>query len=131
MWRAVTDVREFNEWFRVALTTPFTPGAVVTGKITYPGYEHMTMTVWVETMEPEHRFAFRWHPYAIEAGVDYSDEETTLVTFVLDEVPGGTRLTITESGFDALPASRRTQAFGSNSEGWAQQLENIRKHVAA
>jgi uncharacterized protein YndB with AHSA1/START domain len=131
VWRAITDVNAFNEWFGVALTSPFEPGAVVSGRITYPGYEHLVMTVWVETMERPRRFVFRWHPNAHDPGVDYSDEPTTLVTFTLEDAPnGGTRLNIVESGFDAVPESRRAAAFRSNSQGWEGQLENIRKHLA-
>lgn len=129
VWRALTDVREFSTWFGVSLTTPFAPGAAVEGKLKSKAYEHVTLTLWVETMEPEHRFSFRWHPYAIEAGVDYSSEPTTLVTFTLDAVPAGTRLTVVESGFDAIPASRRAKAFTSNASGWTAQVENIRRHV--
>jgi uncharacterized protein YndB with AHSA1/START domain len=129
VWRALTDVREFNEWFGVALTTPFVPGAVVSGKIATPPYQHVTATIWVVAMEPERLFSFRWHPYAIEEGVDYSAEPTTLVIFTLDDVDGGTRLTVVESGFDAIPESRRARAFRANSEGWAIQLENVRRYV--
>lgn len=129
VWRALTDVREFNEWFRVSLTSPFAPGAVVSGQMTYPGHEHLTMTAWVETIEPQRRFAFRWYPSAIEAGVDYSSEPTTLVTFTLEDVEGGTRLTVVESGFDALPESRRRAALQGNAKGWETQLNNIRAHV--
>ena len=89
------------------------------------------MTIWIETMEPERLFSFRWHPYAIEEGVDYAAEPTTLVTFTLEEVAGGTRLTIVESGFDAIPESRRAKAFSMNSNGWNGQVENIRKFLAA
>lgn len=131
VWRALTDVREFGAWFGVALTTPFAPGAAVEGKLKSKAYEHVTLTFRVETMEPERRFSFRWHPYAIEAGVDYSSEPTTLVTFTLDEVPSGTQLTVVESGFDAIPASRRAKAFTSNSSGWTAQVENIRRYVEA
>lgn len=129
VWRALTDVREFNRWFGVALTAPFAPGAVVSGQLASPGYQHLTMTVWVEEMVPERRFSFRWHPYAIEEGIDYSAEPTTLVSFTLEDVEGGTRLTIVESGFDAIPESRRDRAFRANSEGWAIQLENVRRHL--
>ena len=131
VWRAITDAREFSAWFGVVLNTSFTPGATVEGKLKSKAYEHVTLTFQVEAMEPEHRFSFRWHPYAIEAGVDYSSEPMTLVTFTLDELPAGTRLTVVETGFDAIPASRRAKAFASNSSGWTAQVENIRKHVAA
>ncbi|MEP7001705.1 MAG: SRPBCC family protein, partial [bacterium] len=125
VWRAITNVREFNEWFGVALTAPFAPGVTVSGQITHPGYEHVTMTAWVETMEPEHHFAYRWHPDNLDPTVDYSAEPTTLVTFILEEVERGTRLIVTETGFDALPASRRAHALQGNSNGWKSQLERI------
>ena len=83
VWRALTDVRQFNAWFGSALTGVFTPGAEVSGKLTFRNFEHVTMTLWIETMEPERFFSFRWHPYAIETGVDYSAEPTTLVSFTL------------------------------------------------
>jgi uncharacterized protein YndB with AHSA1/START domain len=130
VWRALTDVAQFNAWFGVSLTTPFAPGAEVSGKIGITGYDHVTMRIWIETMDAERRFAFRWHPYAIEPGVDYSAEPTTLVSFTLEDVPGGTKLTIVESGFDAIPASRRAKAFTMNDKGWTGQAENIRTFLS-
>jgi uncharacterized protein YndB with AHSA1/START domain len=131
VWRAITDVSEFNEWFGVALTSPFKPGAVVSGRVTHPGHENLVMTVWVETMELPRRFSFRWYPDATNPNVDYSGEPTTLVTFTLEDAPNGaTRLTIVESGFDAIPESRRTAAFTGNAKGWERQLESIRSHLA-
>jgi uncharacterized protein YndB with AHSA1/START domain len=127
VWRALTDVEQFNSWFGVALTSPFALGAEVRGRLTFRNYEHVTMSIWIEAMEPERYFAFRWHPYAVEPGVDYSAEPTTLVSFTLEEAAGGTRLTIVESGFDAIPESRRAQAFAMNSKGWDGQAENIRR----
>jgi activator of Hsp90 ATPase-like protein len=84
----------------------------------------------VETLEPERRFAFRWHPYAIEQDVDYSTEPMTLVSFSLEPIGDGTRLTVVESGFDAIPACPRTKAFQMNEKGWTPQVENIRSYLA-
>jgi uncharacterized protein YndB with AHSA1/START domain len=131
VWRAITDVKQFNEWFGIRLTEPFAPGKATSGNITNPGYDHLILTMWVETIEPESRFSFRWHPNATDTSVDYSSEPTTLVTFTLEEVPDGTKLTITESGFDALPESRRAQAFKGNDSGWAQQAIRVQKYLAA
>lgn len=131
VWRALTDVAQFNAWFGVSLTAPFTPGAEVSGQISIRNYEHITMKIWIETIEPERFFSFRWHPHAVEQGVDYSAEPTTLVSFTLEDVAGGTQLTIVESGFDAIPEARRAHAFGGISKGWVGQLENIRKFLAA
>jgi uncharacterized protein YndB with AHSA1/START domain len=130
VWRALNDAREFGEWFRVKLESPFVEGATVRGQITYPGYEHVRMEVVVERLQPETYFAMRWHPAAVEPKVDYSAEPTTLVEFRLADDGAGTLLTIVESGFDRLPASRRAEAFRMNDQGWTIQAENISRHVA-
>ncbi len=129
VWRALTDHREFGEWFRVKLEGPFVPGEVSRGRITHPGYEHVTWQATVQKIEPERLFSFTWRPYAIDPDVDYSHEEPTLVEFKLEPTPGGTLLLITESGFDKVPSHRRAEAFRMNERGWTMQLENIARHV--
>ena len=131
VWRALTDVAQFNAWFGVSLTAPFAPGAEVSGKISIRNYDHVTLTIWISTMEPERLFSFRWHPYAVEEGIDYAAEPTTLVSFTLEEAAGGTRLTIVESGFDAIPESRRAKAFTMNGNGWVGQVKNIETFLAS
>jgi uncharacterized protein YndB with AHSA1/START domain/uncharacterized damage-inducible protein DinB len=132
VWRALTDVKQFNTWFGVELATPFAPGVEVSGRLTARSYAHVTMKIWIESMEPERFFSFRWHPYAIEPNVDFSAEPTTLVTFTLEDASGGaTRLTIEESGFDAIPESRRAKAFSMNSAGWDAQTKNIQKFLTS
>jgi uncharacterized protein YndB with AHSA1/START domain len=131
VWRALTEAREFSEWFRVDLRGQFGPGLEISGQVTHPGYEHLTMTVRVERMDPERLFSFRWHPAAIDPKVDYSAEPTTLVEFRLEETPEGTLLTVTESGFQALPVGRQGFAHEANSSGWEEQLKNIERHVAS
>jgi len=108
----------------------FAPGARAQGRITYPGYEHLMLDITVERMEAERFFSWRWHPYAVDAKHDYSSEPTTLVECELTEVAGGTRLKIVESGFDRIPVARRSEAYRMNSEGWAEQVQNIAKYVA-
>jgi uncharacterized protein YndB with AHSA1/START domain len=130
VWRALTTAEEFGAWFRVKLEGPFVEGAAVRGRITHPGYEHVTMEMLVDRIQPERYFAYRWHPYAVERGVDYSQEPTTLVEFTLAEAPGGTALTIVESGFDRIPVARRDEAFRMNDAGWTGQIKNIERYVA-
>ena len=129
VWRALTDYREFSEWFGVKLENAFLPGQTSRGQITIPGYEHVRMEVVVQKMEPEHLFSYTWHPYAIKPGVDYSKEPPTLVEFRLEETSNGTVLTVTESGFQKLPPERRAEAFRMNEGGWEEQLQNIEHHV--
>ena len=129
VWQAITDAKEFGKWFRAEIKDSFVPGATARGRITYPGYEHLSFEVQVERMEPERLFSFRWHPYAVDPKQDYSKEPTTLVVFELEEIPEGTRLKVTESGFDQIPIARRAEAFRMNSQGWAEQVQNIARHV--
>jgi uncharacterized protein YndB with AHSA1/START domain len=129
VWRALTDHREFGEWFRGKLEGPFVPGQVSRGRITYPGYEHLRLEAVVQKMEPEKLFSFTWHPYAIDPDKDYSGETPTLVEFTLQSIPGGTRLRVVESGFDKIPAHRRAEAFRMNEGGWSEQVKNVARHV--
>jgi uncharacterized protein YndB with AHSA1/START domain len=130
VWRALTDFREFGEWFRVKLDGPFVAGQASTGHITYPGYEHVRWEAVVQKMETERLFSFTWHPYGIEPKVDYSKETPTLVEFRLEKTPTGTLLVLTESGFDKIPADRRAEAFRKNEGAWGEQIKNIEKYVA-
>ena len=130
VWRALTDHREFSQWFGLKLESPFVAGAKTSGQMTYPGYEHVRLEVVVQKVEPEHFFSYTWHPYAIQAGVDYTQEPSTLVEFRLEEKGEKTLLIVSESGFAKLPPARREEAFRMNENGWAAQLENIENHVA-
>src|SRR5258708_3008608 len=88
--RPLTNTEEFGTWFGVKLTSQFAHGARVHGSVTLKGYEHVDWNATIETIEPETLFSFRWHPYAVDLNVDYSHEPTTLITFQLEEVEGGT-----------------------------------------
>ena len=130
VWQALTDSRQFGEWFLVRLEGPFVAGRPVAGQVTHPGYEHVRMEIVVKAIEPESLFSYTWHPYALDPKVDYTKEEPTLVEFRLQPNAGGTLLTVTESGFDKIPSHRRAEAFRMNDSGWAQQLKNIQAYVS-
>jgi uncharacterized protein YndB with AHSA1/START domain len=141
VWRAVSDAREFGNWFGVEFDGAFVAGARITGKIvptkadaeiakTQKPYEGRAFDLIVDRIEPERLFSFRWHPFAVDPEVNYSSEPTTLVVFELEEVPNGTLLTITESGFDAIPLARRAKAFAMNEQGWSAQTKLIEKYLA-
>ena len=140
VWRALSDSAEFGRWFGVKFNSPFTPGASIRGLIVpttvnaevakaQKKYEGMPFDITIEQMEPERLFSFRWHPYAIEPGVDYSAEPTTLIVFTLEEVADGVMLTVTESGFDAIPLARRAKAFAANEQGWSMVVKLLEEHL--
>jgi uncharacterized protein YndB with AHSA1/START domain len=141
VWRALTDSREFGTWFGMRVDGPFVAGTSVKATIVttqvdpevaahQKEFEGLGFPLLVERIDPERLFSFRWHPHAIERGVDYSGEPTTLVAFELAEAPGGVLLTVTESGFDRVPLERRAKAFAANEQGWGMVVSLIEKHLA-
>ncbi len=142
VWNAISDAQQFGEWFGVAFDGPFVAGTRLTGKIRpttvdpevaklQEPHEGKAFEFTVDRIEPQRLIAFRWHPFAIEPGADYSTEPTTLIVFELAEVPGGTLLTISESGFDGIPLKRRAEAFKANEGGWEHQSKLIEKYLQA
>jgi uncharacterized protein YndB with AHSA1/START domain len=140
VWRALTDAREFGTWFGMKVDGSFTPGVRVAGVIVPTAvdadvaasqrpYEGTPFEITIDRIEPERLFAFRWHPFGVEPGVDDSREPTTLVEFLLEDVPGGVVLTVRESGFDRVPLERRARAFAANEAGWTIQMRLIEKYL--
>ena len=141
VWKALTDAGEFGHWFGARFDGPFKPGSPMRGVIVPTAvdaevaraqqpYDGTPFEITVEQIVPERLFSFRWHPFAIEPGVDYSQEPTTLIVFTLEEQPDGILLIVTESGFDRIPLERRAKAFTANEGGWAMVMTLIQKHVA-
>jgi len=129
VWKALTDCKQFGQWFGVKIEGPFVVGQIATGHITHPGYEHLKWEVVIKEMQTESLFSFSWHPYAVDPELDYSVEAPTLVEFRLQPIAVGTLLTVVESGFDKVPEHRRNEAFRMNEDGWNQQMSNIDNYV--
>jgi uncharacterized protein YndB with AHSA1/START domain len=140
VWQAVSDAKKFGSWFGVEFEGPFVAGKALHGRITPTEVDPEVAQLqephrgksfdWsVEQIEPESLIALRWHPFAVEPGVDYSKEPTTLIVFELETVPGGTELTITESGFSKIPLERRAKAFAANEGGWQHQAKLLEKYL--
>jgi uncharacterized protein YndB with AHSA1/START domain len=141
VWHAISDAKQFGSWFGVAFDGPFVPQKRMIGKMVgttvdaevakrQKTHEGVAFEFTVDRIEPQRLFSFRWHPFALDHGVDYSKEQATVVTFVLEDAAGGTMLTVTESGFDRIPLERRAKAFAANEQGWAAQMKLIEKYLA-
>ena len=141
VWRALSDSKEFGSWFGMKFDGPFAPGASMRGvivpntvnaEVAKARKEHhgKAFEITIDQVEPERLFSFRWHPYAVEPGVDYSVEPTTLVAFTLEEVASGVMLTVTESGFDRIPLARRAKAFTANEQGWGMVVKMLEEYLA-
>ena len=127
VWSAITDAAKFSEWFGAKIDGEFAVGNRLACRASCNGTE-ARFEILVEAIEPETRFVYRWHPNAVDEPVDATTPMTTVV-FLLEASPDGTRLTITESGFDRLPADRRAEAFRRNEGGWTTQIERVANYV--
>jgi uncharacterized protein YndB with AHSA1/START domain len=142
VWRAISDSKQFGAWHGVKFDGPFVAGIGMVGKVApiavadveiarrHNRREGKPFTIWVERVEPMRLFSMRWYPFDEEPSADYSKEPTTLVEFRLEEVSGGTMLTIIESGFDGLSPEQRAREIASHEQGWAAQGPLIEKYLA-
>ncbi|WMS44055.1 SRPBCC family protein [Acuticoccus sp. MNP-M23] len=129
VWRALTDAAEFGQWFGATISAPFREGETVEAHLTLRGKDYVVQMN-VQALEAPDRFVYTWHPYALDPAIDYSQEPETVVEFRLAARDTGTLLTVRESGFDAIPAFRRAEAFRMNTSGWSYQLANIGRHAS-
>jgi uncharacterized protein YndB with AHSA1/START domain len=131
VWAVISTASQFGEWFGLdTMGAAFAPGKTLKMKISNPGeYHGMEFAFEIVSVEAGRYFAYRWHPFAVDKSIDYSSEPTTLVEFLLEPAGEGTVLTVTESGFNAIPESRRALAFEMDEGGWAEQVERVRRYV--
>ncbi len=129
VWKALTDHKEFGTWFRVKLDAPLAPGRVSCGHKTSPGLEHLKWEAMVQTIEPERRFSFTWHPFSTEPGTDYS-EQTSRSGGVHPggdpdrHAPARGRVRLRQAA-----AVQPHSAFRRHDDGWSTQMQNITRHV--
>lgn len=132
VWRALSDPREFGQWFRAEVKGELRAGAVVGCRSLYPGTEHMRWEMRIVSLEEGRRLVWEWPAFDPAAFPnDPASDAKLRVEIVLEPVDGGTRLTLVESGFAALPAGPGLAVWQRNEGGWTMQLGNIASHVAS
>ena len=126
VWEALSNSTQFSQWFQCTVDGPFEVGRTVNCRTTYEGGD----AIWqkrVRAMEPERYFAFSWSPGSDGTGATMLNDEAgeTLVEFTIERTQQGSRLTIRESGFAALPVSFADLSYRRNTQGWDAQVTNI------
>ena len=132
VWRAISTAKEFGTWFGLGeplkLEGDFVPGAQIIGHWPAGDREIRELFCTIERVEPEHLLSFHWVPYEIPTGDDPARHPTTRIELRLEDIPIGTRLTVSESGFARLPADKQ-YTRDRNGMGWAIQVQAIAQHV--
>lgn len=127
VWFAVTDAEQLDEWY--APGSPWKILELKVGKIAefhnspnahHAGTEVTILKAAIEAVDPQRRFTLRWES-------DSGYPEVILVTsFILAEENGGTRVTISESGYENVPADERQAWLDSTGNGYAMSMENLK-----
>lgn len=131
VWRALTDRTELSTWFQVDIDGDLAVGREIWMTSVHPEHAGMRFSVLIAEMTPPRRLVWHWHPGAVDPALDYAREPRTTVTFTLEPTAGGTRLSVAETGFDAISLARRARVYGDNTEGWTEVMGWLQRHVEA
>jgi len=129
VWRALTTASEVSAWFQVAIDGAIAPGQEVWMTSLHPEHAGVRFRVLFVEMTPPHRFVWQWHPGAVDPTIDYSKEPRTTVTFTLEPIASGTRLSVSETGFEGVALERRAAVYKDNTGGWTEVVTWIQKYV--
>ena len=129
VWRALTTVEELSAWFQVKIEGDIAPENEVWMTSMHPEHAGQRFRVRFKEMTAPRRFVWEWHPGEVDPSVDYSREPRTTVTFTLQTIDRGTRLSVSETGFDEISLARRAQVHRDNAQGWVQVLVWLQTYV--
>ena len=130
VYRALTEAAEVAAWFRMTVEGPLVEGKD-TWMTTAPEHGSQRFVVKVVRQTRPRCVVWQWHPGAIDPDVDYAKEPMTTVTFTLEPTAAGTRLTVSETGFDVLALERRAKAHADNAQGWTEVTVWLKDYVEA
>jgi uncharacterized protein YndB with AHSA1/START domain len=131
VFRALTNADELSAWFQVTIEGALAPGKEIWMTSVHPDHAGQRFNVKIVEMTPPRSVTWQWHPGEIDPNVDYAAEPRTTVRFALEATARGTRLTVSETGFDAISLARRAKVHKDNAQGWAEVLVWLQKHVEA
>ena len=95
----------------------------------HPEHKNVRFEVWFMELTPPRRVVWQWHPGAVDPNLDYSREPRTTVTFTMEPTAEGTRLSVSETGFNEISLERRAKVFEDNTQGWAEVVVWLQKYV--
>lgn len=127
-WEAITTPEQISQWFEGIWKFDLKPGAPIHFDF---GPQYGVHRGRVEAVEPMDRVVYLWTHEGRDwdASIPIDDVPTTLIEFRLTDAGDDTLLTVVESGFAALPADIRENSLRDNTQGWEEQMENIRRFL--
>jgi uncharacterized protein YndB with AHSA1/START domain len=113
VWQAVTDPAQIAAWF--APGTSFSQkGNIISIRV---GEDDVEVAI-IEVFDPPRQLTTRSLP-----------DRALATTYTLEEENGGTRFTVTETGFEALSEEARQARLDQDDQGWIMALENLKAYI--
>jgi len=121
VWATVTEPEHISKWFGRAEFDGAGAGSL--GTLTWD--DHGTIPVRIEAVEAPRLVSYRWsNDDALGAFPEQVDEEhSTVFTFTLEPVDGGTLLTVVETGFENT--SDPVANLEDHRGGWDAELDKL------
>jgi uncharacterized protein YndB with AHSA1/START domain len=129
VFRALTSREELSAWFQVRIEGDITPGGEVWMTSEHPEHAGQRFPVRIVELTPSRRVVWQWHPGEVNPAIDYAKEPRTTVTFTLEPAGKGTRLSLSETGFDGISLERRAKVFADNTQGWNEVLMWLQRYA--
>ncbi|MDA1330310.1 MAG: SRPBCC domain-containing protein [Chloroflexi bacterium] len=128
VWAKLATLEGMNEWFARTLIFEHRVGGAFQMEGEVPEEGPYRFSGKVVKIVPEEELTFTW---TSELGDKWPTH--TLVSFRLEPSGGGTRVTLTHSGFKTLGAELANEEYEGHIEGWAQAktLESLKEAVEA
>ncbi len=126
VWKAISTPEGLSHWFSDRVEMDPQPG----GEINFDWEEYGKVQGKVEALEPPHRFTFRWGAHGSSRTGPFTSENSTLVTFFLEEDAQGTRLIVHETGFAGLETDLQEDAWRENDRGWTVELGELQEYLS-
>jgi uncharacterized protein YndB with AHSA1/START domain len=123
-WSADTEPEQLDRWYANCCNWDI-PALQVGTRIRFydTSGENDEQIATIDVVDPPREFTMRWLPDQTYPGM-------TLITSFLLEVEGnGTRVTIRESGYEALPPDERQEWLDATGSGYTMSMENLKAHV--
>jgi len=122
VWSAITDPIQLESWFSPGTSWKLT-ALEAGGRLFTPDPEtgDETNVQVIQLVDPPQRF--------VTHSLPASPGSAEVTAYLLQEERGGTRLTITNSGYELLPEDGRWSAMEQNAFGFGMMLENLRAYI--
>lgn len=122
VWRAVTEPNQLEQWYAPGCPWEI-PNLQVGAVVKFYNTSTDIQVAKIEVVEPLHRFTLRWQPDPMYPAA------SSVNTFLVEDENGGTRVTVTQTGYESLPEDVRQQQIDQDAEAYMAIVESLKAYL--